>query len=340
MQKTDPYHPFESSSGYRDKLTSFPEDLQEKIATLAQLVISPQQRAQEQKPPLIILTSTPMELAQASLFGKLLHIPLIIQERSQELKEQTSPIEQDQPQKEPPLSPEIWQDFPDQKILLAFHNNRLQLLQRTSNLAPLELDFIGGPMGYRRTHTSKKKELLVRALGLNKEKAPMFILDGTAGLGRDALMLAFFGAHVHMLERNPALSLLLVDALFRALLHEGTRTFVEKNLRLEHGDAREALSRFSDQSKNASKLGKTPDAIYLDPMYPKRPKQAAVKKQMQNLQTLLGHGFDAGELLEQALASQVRRVVIKRPNYAAPLTERKPDQVFQSKKNRFDVYFS
>jgi 16S rRNA (guanine1516-N2)-methyltransferase len=70
-------------------------------------------------------------------------------------------------------------------------------------------------------------------------------------------------------------------------------------------------------------------------MFPPRRKSAKVKKELQLLQ-LLAHGEDCG-LLEAALAA-ARKVVVKRPVKAAPLSALAPDYSLAGKTVRFDVY--
>ena len=81
-----------------------------------------------------------------------------------------------------------------------------------------------------------------------------------------------------------------------------------------------------------------PEVIYLDPMYPERKKSAQVKKNMQILQTLLGKDEDTESLLNRALSTAKKRVVVKRPKGAENIPGIKPDICIESKKTRYDVY--
>jgi 16S rRNA (guanine1516-N2)-methyltransferase len=81
-----------------------------------------------------------------------------------------------------------------------------------------------------------------------------------------------------------------------------------------------------------------PDAIYLDPMFPHKKKSALVKKEMRLFQHLLGPDDDADRLLEPAIQLAQKRVVVKRPDYAPFLADKKPSMQIKSKKHRFDVY--
>ena len=61
----------------------------------------------------------------------------------------------------------------------------------------------------------------------------------------------------------------------------------------------------------AAKNGR-PDVVYLDPMYPERRKTAAVKKEMAYFHDLVGAAQDEAELLESALNTAKKRIVVKR----------------------------
>ncbi|WP_240182474.1 class I SAM-dependent methyltransferase, partial [Vibrio cholerae] len=67
-------------------------------------------------------------------------------------------------------------------------------------------------------------------------------------------------------------------------------------------------------------------------------KTALVKKEMRVFQSLVGADNDADALLEPALQLAQKRVVVKRPDYAPWLGNRKPSMAMETKKNRFDVY--
>jgi 16S rRNA (guanine1516-N2)-methyltransferase len=83
------------------------------------------------------------------------------------------------------------------------------------------------------------------------------------------------------------------------------------------------------------------DVIYLDPMFPARHKQAAVKKEMALFQWLLQDADPASEvesLLRWALDQEVARVVIKRPAKSVQVADMKPSHCINGKAVRYDVY--
>lgn len=187
---------------------------------------------------------------------------------------------------------------------------------------PVSVDFISGAARHRQQYGGGRSQAIVRAVGLHQRK-DMLVLDATAGLGRDAFVLASLGARVILLERHPIVRLLLSDGLERARdsgdpvfdrmsLHDGTL-----------GDVSHTLA---------------PDVVYLDPMYPERRRKAAVKKDMALFHTLVGADEDADALLAPALACAQRRVVVKRPRIAPPLAGQEPGMVLAGKSSRFDIY--
>ncbi|WP_131776038.1 class I SAM-dependent methyltransferase [Legionella impletisoli] len=193
---------------------------------------------------------------------------------------------------------------------------RLQL--ETKEFSPLYVDF--GAFCKKRRHEGKKQGLIQAC----KPHAGLTILDVTAGWGKDAAILAGFGANVLMIERNPIMAALLEDGLRR--LDEAST--LRSLLSLHNGDAKTYLKALSKCDY--------PDLIYMDPMHPTRQKSALVKKEMQILQQLLGADEDALELLEISLKKTKGRVVLKWPQRSEPLKQ--PHISYTGKTVRFDVY--
>lgn len=168
-----------------------------------------------------------------------------------------------------------------------------------------------------------KKQGLVRAC---KPAAGVTILDATAGWGRDAAVLASFGAQVLMLERHPVMAALLADALTA----QSEQDKAMLRLSLCHQQAATYLSQLSPEHY--------PDVIYVDPMHPERHKSALVKKDLQALQQMIGADLDAVELIQTAITRVKRRVVVKWPQKLAPLV--RPDSSIDGKTVRFDIYLA
>ncbi len=196
------------------------------------------------------------------------------------------------------------------------------------------VDFVTGKMRHRLRFGGGRGQPLARAVGLKGSASPV-VVDATAGLGRDAFVLASLGARVTLLERSPVLAALLDDGLRRAALAPETRDIVEPGMKLIHANAIHWL-RHCEQDQR-------PEVVYLDPMYPHRGKSALVKKELRALRKLVGDDDDADALLHAALACASKRVVVKRPRTApvlegAILAGRKPASCVQSKNTRYDVY--
>ena len=217
---------------------------------------------------------------------------------------------------------------PTLPFLLYLTEARLELHDLTAaKVGPVFADFIGGALGYRSRHGGGRKEALAKAIGLKRGATP-FVLDATAGLGRDAFILACLGCHVQMLERSPVVAALLYNGLKRAQANSEIGPLVADHLRLIHCEALSWLSQLSTP----------PDVIYLDPMYPHRKKSAKVKKEMRLFRVLVGNDLDAPALLKVALTCARQRVVVKRPKQAPTLDSTPPNFCIQSKNTRFDVY--
>lgn len=192
----------------------------------------------------------------------------------------------------------------------------------------VKVDFASDALTFRRLHGGGKKEAIARAIGL-KGQDSLRVLDATAGLGRDAFVLASLGCVVDMIERSPVVAALLQDGLARATSDVNLSAWLPANMQLFHGVATDMLANWSSEK---------PDVVYLDPMFPHRKKSAAVKKEMRLFQQLLGPDEDADLLLEPALALATKRVVVKRPTGAPFLAGKKPQIEMTGKANRFDVY--
>lgn len=204
---------------------------------------------------------------------------------------------------------------PHAEFVLEHAHGRLQLRDtREGAPGPLYVDFVSADAERRRD--AGRQLPLARAVGVKGDARPS-VLDATAGLGRDAFTLAALGCDVTGVERSPIIAALLRDGLERAACR----------LRLVVGDAREFMAGLAEDAR--------PDVVYLDPMFPERRKSAAVKKELQYLQELLGPD-DAQALFAAALKCARQRVVVKRPVHAPELA--RPNHTLEGKTVRFDVY--
>ncbi|WP_323901268.1 class I SAM-dependent methyltransferase [Aeromonas hydrophila] len=214
------------------------------------------------------------------------------------------------------------------QFALVFTAARLELRKLDEpKLGAVYVDFVEGAVAHRRKFGGGRGQSIAKAVGLKAGAMPN-VVDATAGLGRDAFVLASLGCKVTMIERSPVVAALLQDGLARAAQDPEIGPWVRERMQLRHGPAVETLLGLAER----------PDVIYLDPMFPHKQKSALVKKEMRVFQSLVGPDLDADALLPAALAMADKRVVVKRPDYAGWLNEHKPSMAIETKSNRFDVY--
>lgn len=218
----------------------------------------------------------------------------------------------------------------EMSLALVVTPDRLELrMGGDRRMRPIVVDFAQGAAAKHRLATASRSQPLARAVGLRGE-AP-FIVDATAGLGRDAFVLAGLGCHVMALERSPAACALLEDGLLRA--SQSARAPVRRaaeRIELCYADACTVLPTVT---------APTPDVVYLDPMYSDLSRTALAGKEMRVLRELVGDDDDAIDLFTVARAVALRRVVVKRHPRAAPLCPN-PDFTCGGKIARFDVYLT
>jgi len=195
----------------------------------------------------------------------------------------------------------------------------------------VHIDFVHGKLGHRRQFGGGRGQALAKAIGMKHGNNPS-IVDATAGLGRDAFILASLGAQVTMIERSPILTALLEDGLQRLAAEPELSGIAKQQLHLVQANAIEWLQQQTENTANR------PEVIYLDPMYPHRSKSALVKKEMRALRALVGADEDAGLLLQAARQCALKRVVVKRPKGAPFVDNSKPSGNVQSKNTRYDIY--
>ena len=189
--------------------------------------------------------------------------------------------------------------------------------------APLRVDF-------SRTAAARRLRqgdpLLRRATRLRGVRDAL-VVDATAGLGGDSLMLAGFGFRVIAVERCPIVAALLADGLRRAQQLPWLAPWAAR-VELWIGDAARWLE--------APPL--RPDMVYLDPMFAAG-RRALPGRQMQLLADLVGSDADAPDLLARAQRVAARRVVVKRATRAPALAPGSSGCV-GGKQVRYDLYRS
>ncbi len=225
-----------------------------------------------------------------------------------------------------------WQLVSDEEATMALvlTAERLELRKLDEpKLGAIYVDFVGGTMAHRRRFGGGRGEAVAKAVGVKGSYLPN-VVDATAGLGRDAFVLASLGCHVRMLERNPVVAALLDDGLQRGYRDVEIGGWLQERLTLLHASSLTALA----------DLQPKPEVVYLDPMFPHRQKSALVKKEMRVFQSLVGADDDADGLLAPARALATKRVVVKRPDYAPVLAGIAPQAAIETKSHRFDLYIT
>jgi 16S rRNA (guanine1516-N2)-methyltransferase len=189
-------------------------------------------------------------------------------------------------------------------------------------------DFTGGAVGHRLRAGGGRGQALPRAAGFSKSRTPA-VVDATAGLGRDAFLLASLGANVTLIERAPQIHALLEDGLARASAAGGAAAEVAARMTLVLGDAKQLLPEM------------VAEVVLVDPMHPPRGNSALVKKKMRLLRDIVGSDEDALELMQAALQAASKRVVLKWPLRAAPMAElAPPSHQIRGKTTRYDVFMT
>ena len=194
-----------------------------------------------------------------------------------------------------------------------------------SRQKPLRAAFDDASLLARLKRAGRSNELVARAVRASPGQR---VLDCTAGLARDGLVLAWLGCEVTLIERSRVLVCLLEDALARARHHKLLREAAQR-MSLVHADARAYLNGY---------CGDQADVIYLDPMFPKKDGSAAVRGNMQYLQRFLGRDRQVTGLLGLALRTGCKRVVLKGPARSDRQPGVHPVHVYANRNSRYEVY--
>jgi len=203
---------------------------------------------------------------------------------------------------------------------------QLQLLEPQAPW-PVRVDFVEGAAAHRRQFGGGSGQMIAKAVGIQPGIRPR-VLDATAGLGRDAFVLATLGCEVSLIERQPLIAALLDDGLSRAAADADVAAIAAR-MRLLEGNAIDLMQQWR---------GEPPQVIYLDPMFPHRDKSALVKKEMRLFRPFVGDDLDAPALLSAALELASHRVVVKRPRKAPAIDGSKPGYSLEGKSSRYDIY--
>ena len=209
-------------------------------------------------------------------------------------------------------------------------------------------------------------ELLVKATKV-KGRENLRVIDATAGMGEDSLLLAAAGCEVTLYEQDPVIATFLQDTMRRALgeapLHE-----IVMRMQLVEGDSIDHLRRLGEAGtgsdapeddaghdcpaltasaatgndaavtiSGSDEALKRPDVIYLDPMFPERQKSGLVKK-FQLIHYLEAPAENEEALMQAAIAAHPFKIVVKRPAKGPYLAGLKPSYSLDGKAIRYDCY--
>ncbi len=225
---------------------------------------------------------------------------------------------------------------------------------------PFFLDY--NSKSWQERFSQSSKELVVKAIGRDND----VIIDFTAGLGRDSLLLASANpnCHLFMIEQNPVIYLLLQNALERLDL---LRPKLKSQVSLYSGSAQDISiqSMITEQLRLQAQQRSQEDplrvSVYLDPMYPIPAKErtAQVKKETQILHRVLAlYRQDYSEdnmkeseendqaLFEVAAKLATNKIVVKRGMGCSSLKvlfdgkQLHANHVVKGNNQRFEVYNS
>jgi len=192
----------------------------------------------------------------------------------------------------------------------------------------LKCDFVHGAVNHRLLYGGGRGQNLPKAVGMKAGQSPR-IIDATAGLGRDAFLLASLGSQVTLIERSDIVHGLLEAGMEAARKAGGRHKEVVDRMTLIHGDSIDLLPRMN------------PDVVLIDPMHPPRKKSALVKSNMRELRDIVGADEDQRRLIETALDAAAKRVVIKWPAKSPPVEGLKPcSHQIVGKSVRYDVFMT
>ncbi|PCI88386.1 MAG: 16S rRNA methyltransferase [Hyphomicrobiales bacterium] len=192
----------------------------------------------------------------------------------------------------------------------------------------LVIDFIGGAVGHRHKFGGGRGQALPKAIGMKGGINPK-VVDATAGLGRDAFLLASLGAEVTLIERSKKMHGLLAVGMAQAVEENEVLAEIMSRMTLLFGDAKVLLPQLK------------PEIILIDPMHPPRKNSALVKKEMRLIREIVGTDEDSIELMQVALDSASKRVVLKWPQKADFMAGiRAPSHQIKGKSTRYDVFMT
>jgi 16S rRNA (guanine1516-N2)-methyltransferase len=166
------------------------------------------------------------------------------------------------------------------------------------------------------------KDPLARAIGLKKGKKKPSVLDATAGmLGDSMLMYAYGVENLTCCERNPIVACLIQNAINLAKIPINFFFCNSLQQKFSNGDSLDF------------------DVVFYDPMYKEKNTKAAPKKEMAIFREIVGPDDDLKEVATFLKVRARERLVIKRSNKSAPILDN-PSHTISGKSTSYDVYLS
>ena len=216
------------------------------------------------------------------------------------------------------------------ELVLVVHDNRVELFNNAKKMSPLTVDFSSRKF-LNRILQSSKNTLIGRAIGISEKEN--FIVDLTAGLGRDTVQMAYMGHRVIAIERDPIVFTLLEDGLERARKENSLSEEIIERISI----------RFCDSFGYLTDMRKIPSIAYIDPMYSIKRKPALPNYEMQILNKLIGPGdeLEISRLIDSALMQGISRVIVKRSKNIPrikPLQDVAPNFSIVGTSVCFDIY--
>ncbi len=170
---------------------------------------------------------------------------------------------------------------------------------RTEKDTP-QVDFTTGEVGFQVRARNAPHHPLVRAAKIGPGSGRK-VVDATAGLGRDAFLIAAHGIEITAIERSPEMFRRLREALEHARAAGPEFAAIVERITLRQGDSRELLQQLE------------PDIVFIDPMHPVEGRKARSGRDITLLRDVVGSDPDSAELIQAALAASRRRVIVKWP---------------------------
>lgn len=223
-------------------------------------------------------------------------------------------------------------------LVVIFNEDHVELRDNDKNIS-VHVDFTSGELAHRQLYGGGRGQAIAKAIGLKQGSQAPYVLDVTAGLAKDAFVLANLGCKVLMIEQSPILVEMVNNAIRRAKTSESFTPLLNNGFEIILDNSIDYLKSLVAKEQQEKLF---PDVIYLDPMYPDRKKAASVKKNMQLLQKLHSEetqaNHDQHQLLLLARKAAKKRIVVKRPKGAENIASLKPAFTVESKKTRYDIY--